>query len=158
MNKGLYEIGNIKKTDGQKKKHILQMNNTEKIYLEEELKKIDIDKIYLSIHIQEKSSISFDLDDIKNILKTKKLSSLIIEYNETPLYGRLEKRILIRDNVSRKVAFVRSDGSSFECYANLCFVISTKGKIVTVYWNKTNDNHYCINWDRYDANLKIIKE
>lgn len=77
MNKGLYEIGNIKKTDGQKKKHILQMNNTEKIYLENELKKIDIDKIYLSIHIQEKSSISFDLDDIKNILKTKKLSSLI---------------------------------------------------------------------------------
>lgn len=157
MNKGIYEIGNIKQTDGQKKKHALQMTSMEKIYLENELKKIDINRIYLSRHIQEKLSTSFNVDDIKNILKTKKLSSLVIEYNETPSFERIEKRILIRDDIAQKIIFVRIDGSSFECYANLCFVISTEGRIITVYWNKTNDNHFSINWDRYDANLKIIK-
>lgn len=155
--KAMYNIGYVKRTEGQKKKHILQMNSRERRFLEEVLGEIDVNELYLSSHVKNKkdtTTISKGL--IKEILN-KRVSDLIIEYNETVRNGRLERRILLRDDSCRKIKFFRKDGSSFETMANLCFVITTTGKVVTAYWNKVGDNHKSIDFSRYNKGLQIIK-
>lgn len=77
---------------------------------------------------------------------------MIIEYNSTNNYGKIDKRVLIR---SKKSYFVDIDNTLTEC--NLCFVISIiTGQIITAYYNEVNDNHNTIDWLRYDKSLKII--
>lgn len=103
--KGVYEVGNIKRTKNQKKKHVFQMSEDEKNYLVKKLKEIRYYKIRISKHLMEKDSnlLTFNKQDVINVLKSQKLKSLIIEYNETPLdNGEVDYRVLLRDDNTKK--------------------------------------------------------
>lgn len=156
--KGVYEIGNIRKTNGQIKKHESQMNEEEKIYIEKKIRKIDVKDIKLSHHLRKKKKdIGFKIKDILDTLKSEDLQELIIEYNETPMRGKIDRRVLLRGDRASSVEFKSGDRVFFSP-ANICFVISLDtSQIITVYWNKVSDTHKTINWNRYDKNLDIIK-
>lgn len=95
---------------------------------------------------------------ISHVLKKDNLMDLIIEYNETPTYNRLERRVLLRDNDIMKVKYTKEDNSNFEKESNLCFVICLdNSKVVTAYYNLVDDNHETLIDERYNENLKIIK-
>lgn len=156
--RGIYNIGNVKKTKRQKKKHVSQMSETEKQYLKNKIKTIKTRDITVSKHIlNKKKDIGFKMENIFEILNEDKIENLIVEYNETQNDELIDKRVLLRGNKSYNVRFKSKEGS-FVSSANICFVISLNTyRIVTVYWNKSKDNHKTINWSRYDKNLDIIK-
>ena len=144
----------VKITEGQKKKHFSMFTSEEKIYLSQ---KIDIAKKYtiLSEHHEAKNN-GITLTDINKILTSGKYS--IVEYNETTKNNITDYRILIRSTEDFYTKFYDTKlNYSYNCECNLCFVISIKtGKIITSYFNKSNDIHTTINFLRYD-NLQIIK-
>lgn len=151
--RGEYKKGYVKITKDQRKKHYSQMTQEELLYLGEKIQLVDINNTTISNHLINKKSVSFN---IKNILKTIKrldITSLIIEYNEK----NSDERVLIRDDKSYNVKFTDRKGRFFKAKANLCFVLSlTNNRIITCFWNKKNDNHSTIDWNRYDSNLEII--
>ena len=152
------EIGKVKRTFNQRKKHFSQMSEEEKEYLVKKILEIDYSKIRLSSHLLSKGT-NCSKKQIINILEKKNLKDLIIEYNETFKYGELEERVLIRNNDISKIQFQKNNDAAFWEFANLCFVIRLNdGKIITAYWNISKDNHDSIDWKRYDSSLIIVKE
>ena len=155
--KGIYNRGCVKKTLGQRKKHRIQMNNDELLYLKNEINAMNLNKVYFSKHVRNKG-ISCSLNVIREVLSKDNIEDLIIEYNETPFYGNVERRVLIRDNEPIYVHYCNNSGNDFSKESNLCFVICIDNcKIVTVYYNIINDNHDTLNLTRYSSDLIIIK-
>lgn len=133
------------------------MNEKELIFLFKELKKIRFENIWLSKHIKEKN-ITVSIDMIYKTLEKDNLKELIIEYNETPTYNRVERRVLLRDDSLINVKYTKEDNTTFEKESNLCFVICLdNSKVITVYYNLAEDMHDTLIDKRYNANLKIIK-
>lgn len=133
------------------------MNKKELLFLLNELRKIKVENIWLSKHIKQKN-ITVSLSMIVETLNKDNLMDLIIEYNETPTYNRIERRVLIRGNDVVKVSYIKEDNTTFEKESNLCFVICLdNSKIVTAYYNLVDDKHDTLIDKRYNRRLTIIK-
>lgn len=148
-----YHKGVIKKTENQRKKHVKQMTRKEQWYLREQIK--NLPNIRFTQHALN-NGVNVTMKQIKNTIKEY---NYIIEYNETTnIYGKIDRRVLVRSSHIYKVDFHKIDGSIIKGNANLCFVISIDtGDIITTYYNFINDEHKTIDVRRYDKTLKIIK-
>ena len=127
-------VGQVKKTDGQIKKHVSQFTEKEFRFLNSIVRGR---KTQLSHHAKLRTSeLNISCNKIKESLK----SFNIIEFNYKEVIQ--EARVLIRSTKE----FRLDDGQIY----NLCCVISlTENHIVTLYWNLAKDDHSTINFDRY---------
>ena len=150
---GKFKQGEIKVTQGQRKKHVSQMSDYELRRLCRRIK--GIKRLNASWHLSQKmkkKEISFTYEMIYDVLKNIHKSH-IIEYNLSMFNEQEESRVLLRTHKSYPVQI---DGKG-QVYCNLCFVIALNtGRIVTAYWNDAKDNHKSINLNRYDEKLEII--
>ena len=94
MRYGEFKRGIISKTEGQVKKHYSQMSKEELMFLQDRLHNLNINDIEVSDHLQNKF-IDKGIE-LKRIPFIDNLIPLIIEYNETPTRGFLDRRVLIR--------------------------------------------------------------
>lgn len=133
------------------------MSSEELIYLENIFKNMDLTKIHKSYHAKN-NGISAELKYIQYVLYKDNIKDLIIEYNETPTKNGIERRVLIRDNEEIVVEYNSDTEGKFIEKSNLCFVICIDTcKIVTTYYNTSNDSHNTLNLNRYSQNLNIIR-
>lgn len=150
---GKFKHGQVKVTEGQRKKHVSQMSEYELHRLCRRIK--GVKRIRVSRHLKQKvenKEVSFTYsmiwDVLNNIHKTH-----VVEYNRTSFYDKEESRVLLRTQKSYPVKIDEIG----EVRCNLCFVLSiNRGNIVTAYWNEVDDNHTTINLERYDENLKMV--
>ena len=113
-----YHKGVIKKTKNQRKKHVKQMTRKEQWYLREQIK--NLPNIRFTQHALN-NDVDVTIEQIKNTIKEY---NYIIEYNETTnIYGKIDRRVLVRSSRVYKVDFHKIDGSVIKGNANLCFVI-----------------------------------
>lgn len=150
--KGKFKVGYVKRTQGQKKKHISQMTSQEVDVIHEGID--NLSKLYASQHVIRKiknDGLWFTSDMVVEVL-TNFSAENIIEYNVSQFYGKLDRRVLLRSSESYPVLI---DGKGkVDC--NLCFVLSLdRGALVTVYWNEAGDNHSNIDMNRYDETLTV---
>lgn len=150
MRKGVINRGIVRRTYKQEKKHYTQLSKEELIYLKKKI--YSIRNIKPSWHLVEKNDILIRKSDILKVLRDSEIKDLIIEYNVTPNFHGVDKRVVLR---SREEYTVDTGDNVVQC--NLCFVISIlKGEIITAYYNNINDNHETINWARYNKDLKVF--
>lgn len=148
---GEINIGAIKRTNKQIKKHYTQMTIEEKEFLKNKLYNLDKESIYVSKHLANKF-IGYSLDIVKELPFKDNVMDLIIEFNSTPMNNYIDKRVLLRTN---EIFDVYINGEFEEC--NLCVVYSIiNSKVVTVYWNRFTDNHATVDMRRYNKDLEII--
>lgn len=150
---GKFKVGFVKKTNGQQKKHISQMDELEVSTILRRVKRIP--NLFLSDHAVRKikqDGLKFSYDQIVDLLLNVSEEN-IIEYNRTTRYGKEEQRVLLRSTVSYPVD-IKGVGV-VDC--NICYVLSLNtGSIVTAYWNQDSDAHETIIWSRYDATLEVV--
>lgn len=137
-----FQIGTVKKTQGQVKKHASQFahKEVEQLYkARDRVKDLWLKRgIKIGFHLQDKirngeTKFSYELT-----MKTM-LNSTIVEYNETGA----DKRILLRSHYSKHGEVQ-------------CIVVSLlSGKVITSYLNKVDDVHKTLDLRRYNKNLKI---
>lgn len=152
MRRGKINRGLVKVTKNQQKKHYTQFSLEEKEYLVSALRNIDTSKIIPSKHLASKLDVTYKMEDIQEVLKDNNLKDMIIEYNVTITREGVDKRVLLR---SKKSFPVIIKNNTVDC--NICFVISIiNNEIITVYYNKQDDNHNTVDFNRYNKNLKII--
>ena len=137
-----FQIGTVKKTKGQVKKHASQFahKEVEQVYnARERVKDLWLKRgIKIGFHLQDKIRNGETKFSYEMTMKTM-LNSTIVEYNETGA----DKRILLRSHISH-------NGSV------QCIVVSLlSGKVITSYLNKVDDRHNTLDPRRYDKNLKI---
>lgn len=137
-----FQIGTVKKTQGQVKKHMSQFtpNEVKQVYsAKEHVKKLWLKRgIKISYHLQDKIRSGETKFSYEMTMKTM-LNSTIVEYNETGS----DKRILLRSH------YGANDNVQ-------CIVVSLlTGKVITSYLNKSYDNHKTLDPRRYDKKLKI---
>lgn len=137
-----FQIGTVKKTKGQLKKHASQFTHkeVEQVYsARERVKDLWLKRgIKIGFHLQDKIRNGETKFSYETTMKTM-LNSTIVEYNETGA----DKRILLRSHyaVNKEVQ---------------CIVVSLlSGKVITSYLNKVDDVHKTLDLRRYDKNLKI---
>ncbi len=146
MLKAEINIGQVKITKNQQKKHYSQFSKKELELLENRISKLDVNYIWGSVHLKEKRTITYNPQDIRNVIKNHK----IIEYNTTKRKDEsIDKRVVLRGRDT-----VETDRGTM----NLCIVLSLKNSaIVTAYYNSAlEDTHKNLNLNRYDENLKIV--
>lgn len=149
MRYGEFKRGTINQTEGQIKKHYSQFSKEEYLFLKNKLQNLNKERIVESYHLSIKF-IGYDIDVVKEL--PYKDDIYIIEYNETPTRDYIDRRILVR---SKESYDVNIKGKIIKC--NLCVVFSiVTNEIITIYWNKENDNHRTLNTTRYNKDLKII--
>lgn len=161
MYNGAYNLGIVKKTENQQKKHQLQMTDQEIKYLKALIKKINPNSLKYTYHLYKKTQMQPEkfMSIIKSIISSD-IESEIIEFNITPQENGNDYRVLLR---SKKIEFVNMKntltGEITQEKCNLCIVLSLKtNKVVTMYWNKKNDNHIkTMNWERYNKEINIIQ-
>lgn len=156
---GEYNIGHVKSTQNQQKKHRSQMTEEELSFLVKSVRTLKLSSLKVSEHLLNKTDrVSFELGDIAFLLYSANLKDLILEYNETITYfGNKDRRVLFRDIESQDVEMKDATGQTFLSHANLCFVLSIeRNEVITVYWNFVRDNHSTINMFRYNPSLNII--
>lgn len=135
---GYTQVGTIKTTSGQIKKHYTQFTKSELEAVITELKRCK--GITLSKHAR-KSYLNKT-----HIIQTLRNFN-IIEYNYNTFSG--ESRALLRGRDS----FTLDDGLKY----NLCAVVSITNKvIVTIYYNLSTDNHSNIDYHRYNRHFNIL--
>lgn len=145
MLKAEINVGEVKITKGQLKKHFTQFTNKELALLENKVSKLNINYVWGSVHLKEKKAITYNPQDIQKVIKNHQ----IIEYNVTKRRdGRIDKRAVLRGK-----DVVETDKGLM----NLCVVLSLKNNaIVTAYYNSAlEDTHKNLNMNRYTKNLKI---
>lgn len=136
------------------KKHYTQMIEEELDFLYNELvKSMRSEQNYKMVRkLEEKMKaerIQIYTQDLMDVLNDATAEN-IIEYNETDVRGKLQKRILLR---SHKQYLVNNN-----TYANLCVVYElTTKKFITAYFNGVYDTHQTLREDIYDKDLVIIK-
>lgn len=138
------DIGNIKITKGQVKKHWSMMNRKELDMLVKVVKNIDTNNLKYANHIHREFINDTLVKTIKNCTpdNIKDFSFSTIHKNEI--------RVLIRSNYKD---IVELDGKVQKC--NLCFVISLNNNtIITTWYNSINRKKDKVNMNRY-TNFKI---
>lgn len=157
QNRGNNFIGVVKKTKDQKKKHIEQMSGKDVESISDWIRSLCVEELEFSNHLNRNKEMSFDKDDIIHILKSSELDEMIIEYNETmSSRGEVDCRVLLRGLDTKDVIVTCNEKKQTQNPSNLCFVLSlTNNRIVTAYWNKSNDSHKTIDWKRYDKSLIV---
>lgn len=130
----------------QKRKHYTQMTVHEKRRCERML--YDSLRVYgkfsISKHAEEKTHEKIPLSLLKSLILNKRISENVIEYNikYLPYEDMVDERVVVRIPCSNKV--------------DICMSISIiSGRIITVYYNKKNDNHGTIDLSYYDSKLLI---
>ena len=137
-----FQIGTVKKTKGQVKKHASQFTPKEVKQLynaKGSVKELWLKRgIKIGFHLQDKIRNGETKFSYEMAMETMTYSS-IVEYNKTGS----DKRILIRSHVSHN--------------GNVqCIVLSLlSGKIITSYLNKVEDAHKTLDPRRYNKDLKI---
>lgn len=126
------------------KRHIKQMNNKEKEFLNNTIRNTiktncENEKLTYSLHssnrFKEKFTIELTEDDLIDTL----LTGNFIEYKKIYKNNILQdERVVLRKNMKKDSEY------------DLVLVYSLKdNKIITVWSNKNTDNHYSLNLDKY---------
>lgn len=120
------------------KKHVRQMTSREKQLLY---------SLVRSIKNWSFTDYAFKRVDERLISKTDIIKAIkngyLIEYH----YKNKDHRVLMRGSHLIEHKFV------------VCVVVSiTKRKVITVYVNEHNDNHYTLDWSKYDKSIDILKK
>lgn len=139
------DVGNIKITKGQVKKHCSQMTTKEKDMLVKVVRNTNIDNLKYASHIHREFITETLVKTIKNCTpdNIKDFSISTIHKNEM--------RVLIRSNYQD---IVELDGKVQKC--NLCFVLQLNtNTIITTWYNSINRKKDKVNMNRYCKNLKI---
>ena len=153
-NRGYFERGRVKITEGQVKKHRTQMSEQELMYIKQELGPIP--ELKISQHLEQRrkeGKCEFQLISLAKTLLFQ-FEEAIVEFNQIfNLDGSVRGRRVLFRAKHVELADIRGCGL-VPC--NLCFVVDIDCKsIVTAYYNAVTDNHANINWTRYDASLSI---
>lgn len=138
------DVGNVKITKGQVKKHCSQFTRKEMEMLVKVVKSIDTNNLNYASHIHREFIPETLVKTIKNCTpdNIKDFSFSTINKNEL--------RVLIRSNYKD---IVELDGKVQKC--NLCFVISlSTNTIITTWYNSINRQKKVVNMNRY-TNFKI---
>ncbi|WCS66458.1 hypothetical protein [Enterococcus phage DEfc27b] len=143
-----FQIGTVKKTQGQVKKHITQCTPQEKEQLnkaKDRVKDLWLKRgIKTGYHLQDKIRNGETKFSYLRAMEAM-MHGEIIEYNETGA----DKRVLIRSGIG----YV---GESIDDIVVQCIVVSLfSGKVITSYLNKASDRHKTLDPRRYNKNLKI---
>jgi hypothetical protein len=144
---GKLALGQVKETEGQEKWHVSSLSAAEIEATLQAVKAIPLLAVQVNrehIELQERTA---NREDILRVLAGAKKENLV-EVNVT----RCEVRVLLRDTVAQPVVF---SGDNFESPANLCFVVTLGGKVVTAYWNKVGDDHKTLHNDRYNGRMAV---
>lgn len=146
-------IGKIKRTAGQIKKHYTQMTDEELDYLASYMKTIK-SLHNSSPHFKRKignQSVDIYYAEILKSMHAADTKDRIIEYNETPHNGRVSQRVLLKLKDPRRMMF-----NGKMQLVNLFAVISLEDEyVITCYANAEYDEHITLRMDRYNNNLKI---
>ncbi|MGX2983902.1 hypothetical protein ACWIWK_00255 [Helicobacter sp. 23-1048] len=151
MLKAENNIGNVKKANTrQLKRHISQIDGKGLKILIDKFNKIDISKTAIDKHLLAKKTISFNKQDIDNLLYQAKLkcggggcNNMIVEYNMTYLKDeqKWDERLVLRDDKVLQTTLGKQ---------NLCIVLSlTQNIVVTAWYNLPKDKHKTIDINRY---------
>ena len=158
MGKGTI-YSNRRTTANQVRKHVSQMKPSELTCLAQWTKEKPLDQLRISYHLQNKSDVSIDFDDVKELLSQDNLENYIIEFNKRyDNEGNFTPRVLFRDKKEKNVEFEDRYGKKFNALGNLCFVVDLSvWMVITAYWNKSSDQHRTIDYSYYDSSLEIAR-
>lgn len=138
------DIGNIKITKGQVKKHCSQFTRKEKELLVQVVKNIDTNNLKYASHIHREFINETLIKTIKNCTPDN-----IKDFSFSTMHKN-DLRVLIRSNYKD---IVELDGKVEKC--NLCFVISLNtNTIITTWYNSIHRQKKVVNMNRY-TNFKI---
>ena len=138
------DIGNIKITKGQVKKHCSQFSRKEKELLVQVVKNIDTNNLKYASHIHREFLNDTLVKTIKNCT-----SENIKDFSFSTIH-KDDLRVLIRSNYKD---IVELDGKVEKC--NLCFVLALNtNTIITTWYNSINRKKDKVNMNRY-TNFKI---
>lgn len=138
------DIGNIKITKGQVKKHWSMMNRKELDMLVKVVKNIDTNNLKYANHIHREFLNDTLVKTIKNCTPEN-----IKDFSFSTIH-KDDLRVLIRSSYKD---IVELDGKVQKC--NLCFVISLNDNtIITTWYNSVNRQKDKVNMNRY-TNFKI---
>ena len=146
MLKGEIKKGIVRKTENQEKKYIKQFkgNDLEKCIIA--INNMMHQRIYASSHLRKKSTVSYNMRTICEMLKYGEFD--VIEYN----YTRGNGRILVE---SWETFPVNIDGKLKDGVMKV--VVETKtSQVITVYYNSVDDVHATLNMKRYNKDLEVI--
>ena len=146
MLKGEIRKGTIRTTENQEKKYVKQFKGDEYQKCIIAINNMLHTKIYASYHLKRKSTVSYSMKTICDMLKHGEFD--IIEYNRTRNNGR----VLIE---SWSTFPVDIDGKITECVMKVVVEPKT-AQIVTVYYNSVDDIHATLNMKRYNKDLEVV--
>lgn len=145
------DIGNIKITKGQIKKHCSQFTKREGETLVEVVRNINVNNLKYASHIHRE----FLNDTLKKTIKNCTIDN-IKDFSISTIH-RDDLRVLIRSNYKD---IVELDGKVQRC--NLCFVIALNtNTIITTWYNSVNRQKKNVNMNRYTnftIDLKTLKK
>ena len=146
MLKGEIRKGTVRKTENQEKKYIKQFkgNDLQKCIIA--INNMLHQRIYASSHLRKKSTVSYNMKTICNMLKYGEFD--VIEYNRTRGNGR----ILVE---SWETFPVNIDGKLTDCVMKVVVEPKTS-QVITVYYNSVDDTHSTLNMKRYNKDLEVI--
>lgn len=157
--KGKASIGVVRKSGGQKKKHVTQMTPEEITCIKKQVFRAlreNNNRIKTQVHLVDKiidEVTDYDPKAFRQALEG--LEHTLIEYshkeknNGANIY---KKRITVKCKPIYKVIL---NGELTDCHLIVVMDIN-KSTVVTSWFNDVSDNHETINWSRYDQNTKII--
>lgn len=138
------DVGNIKITKGQIKKHCSMMSRKEMEMLVKVVKSIDTNNLKYANHIHREFLNDTLVKTIKNCTPEN-----IKDFSFSTMHKN-DLRVLIRSNYKD---IVELDGKVEKC--NLCFVIALNtNTIITTWYNSINRQKKNVNMNRY-TNFKI---
>ncbi|MFR2570170.1 MAG: hypothetical protein ACLS90_00390 [Clostridia bacterium] len=146
MLKGEIRKGTIRTTENQEKKYVKQFKGDDYQKCIIAINNMLHTKIYASYHLKRKSTVSYSMKTICDMLKHGEFD--IIEYNRTRNNGR----VLIE---SWSTFPVDIDGKITECVMKVVVEPKT-AQIVTVYYNSVDDIHATLNMKRYNKDLEVV--
>lgn len=145
--------GFVKRTVGQRKKHVSMMSKAEINYLSNRVR-LHGNRWSLTSHVQRNGRL-FHMTHIQELLN-EDLRLSMIEYNEKVSHGKKDRRVLLRSQFAVPVHLTTKGVREF-VFANLCLVMNIDtGEIITIYWNRVSDNHSTVDMGRYDETLTIF--
>lgn len=146
MLKGEIKKGIVRKTEGQEKKLYSQFSSEDFQKCIIAINNMLHKRIYASYHLRKKSTVSYNMKVICNMLKHGEYD--VTEYNRT----RGKGRILIE---SWETFPVNIDGKLTDCVMKVVVEPKTN-QVITVYYNSVDDIHATLNMKRYNKDLEVI--
>lgn len=148
--KGEIKKGTVRKTSNQFKKFVTQFkgDDFEKCLIA--INNTLHNRIYASSHLRRKSAVTYSMKEICDVLKSGKYD--IIEYNYVQYSNYRDNRVVVKSWDSYNV---NVEGKDTEC--NMIFVLSvTNNQIVTLWYNRVDDNHKTLNMSRYNKDIEVV--